>query len=264
MGADCTICHASPPEYVAQTLASGDLDRDGWNDLVIGMGPHEAADPPARLEIWLNHGDGSFRNATASHLPQTWVPDIGGVRRAFVADVNADDWPDLVVSGGIFECLTFLFVNQGSARFVQQLFLDDPQRCGDLFPFDADGNERLDLYRLSGSKRRGSSRISEAVSRTLAVQDDRIARPVIGHDVRSAFRKPVIAHLEGRFGHVPALSQEHRIQHLPGSDLLAVLGDDGQGVGLRHGREDAGSLRAGRVRDQRVTLLLQPDAHEIL
>ncbi|MEI8383431.1 MAG: FG-GAP-like repeat-containing protein [Planctomycetota bacterium] len=65
--------------------AVGDLNSDGFPDLYISS--------YGRSSIWLNSGDGTFRDATASSpVVDTWGTSIA------IADLNGDGWLDIYVA----------------------------------------------------------------------------------------------------------------------------------------------------------------------
>ena len=71
------------------TFGVGDVDADGYSDLVTSLDP---AKGPARLEIRRGIGDGRFQASSAV----VSVPP--GPRVAAVEDLNADSLPDVVLS----------------------------------------------------------------------------------------------------------------------------------------------------------------------
>jgi hypothetical protein len=70
------------------------------------------------------------------------------VQRLFLADLNRDQWPDIVASNG--NCASRAYLNTGEGRFTP---LDVPFTTGDcatwnaflVFPIEANGDGRTDL-----------------------------------------------------------------------------------------------------------------------
>lgn len=83
--------------YITQGVASADINRDGWPDLVITTITTKANPPqiPRAVNLlFLNKGDGSFRQATQEYgLDQHFSFSTG----ASFGDINADGWPDLYI-----------------------------------------------------------------------------------------------------------------------------------------------------------------------
>jgi hypothetical protein len=77
------------PSLYDNTLTIGDLNRDGWTDVV-------AADRAAnRIYVLLNRGDGTFTT------PITYTIYAGGypyVLSAAIGDINGDGWPEIAVA----------------------------------------------------------------------------------------------------------------------------------------------------------------------
>ena len=90
---------AIPPVFVnATALAASDYDQDGDVDLFIGgrvMPWSYGATPPSFL--LQNDGSGSFEDVTEDEV--TDLRDVGMVKDAEWADMNADNYPELVLVG---------------------------------------------------------------------------------------------------------------------------------------------------------------------
>ncbi|WP_165367900.1 FG-GAP repeat domain-containing protein [Phytoactinopolyspora endophytica] len=85
-------------EIAARSIAVADFDGDGNQDFfVIEDVYYEDAMGPASSRLYLGDGDFQFEEATtATGLPD----DISGLG-VVAADLNADGWPDLFVSGSL-------------------------------------------------------------------------------------------------------------------------------------------------------------------
>jgi sugar lactone lactonase YvrE len=71
-------------------IAVGDFNQDGKLDIVVAT-PQTAITSPAQLLIFLGNGDGTFRAAGGKTYPDA-------ANSIFVADLNGDGKPDLVIS----------------------------------------------------------------------------------------------------------------------------------------------------------------------
>lgn len=120
-------------------VVCSDLDRDGWNDLVLSVTPEYTA---GTFQIWRNRGDGTgtLEDVTAAWAPNSWP--TSWIPRVFVEDFNGDGWPDLFTYGHP-TLNQRLYVNRGGTGFDER----QPPNSGlDLRPVDADGDGRMDLY----------------------------------------------------------------------------------------------------------------------
>jgi len=115
-------------------VSAGDINGDGWDDLVFCGG--------GSTELYLNKRDGTFRNAT-----QQW--GLYGLRYAtatLLADFDNDGDCDLYI--GVFFGRNRLFRNEGDTLVEvtdgSGLADDDMTSC--LCAFDANGDGLLDLY----------------------------------------------------------------------------------------------------------------------
>ncbi|SDK45202.1 Repeat domain-containing protein [Catalinimonas alkaloidigena] len=83
--------------FSGSCVAAADFDRDGDMDLFVGgrLVPGQyGQDPPSYL--YINNGHGSFKNYTKRYLPAN---ELGMITDACWADVDGDDYPELVVVG---------------------------------------------------------------------------------------------------------------------------------------------------------------------
>lgn len=96
VGASAQVTFNTTPDWESSDTrystgaAVVDLNRDGWQDLVIANGNDIARQP---LAVYHNLGDGTFPAA-----PDWESNDIAYNGHLDVADVNADGWPDVAVA----------------------------------------------------------------------------------------------------------------------------------------------------------------------
>ena len=69
-------------------VSVGDLNRDGWPDLYVSNDFFE------RDYLYLNNGDGTFREVLPQQMPTTSLSSMG----ADIGDLTNDGWPDLFVT----------------------------------------------------------------------------------------------------------------------------------------------------------------------
>ncbi|HSW28457.1 MAG TPA: FG-GAP-like repeat-containing protein [Longimicrobiales bacterium] len=114
-----------------------DLDRDGWQDLVISASP---AYVDGVVEVLLNRGDWRFENVTEQLAPNQWVGRDVWPSRSYLTDMNADGWLDILVTtiGGDAHA----YVNRGAGQAFASIKLDGAY----TFPVDANGDGRTDMF----------------------------------------------------------------------------------------------------------------------
>ena len=123
------------PTFSGGGVTAGDLDGDGWPDLVYCGGEGCSA--------FGNRGDGSFEDLGEGELT---VP--GEARMSLAADLDNDGDPDLFVTYA--RDTNRLFRNRGGGRFDDVTAASGLERTGDIsgpaIAFDYDNDGRLDLY----------------------------------------------------------------------------------------------------------------------
>ncbi len=91
----------APSDGVASIGNAGDVNRDGYEDLVVGM--PEYGDSPSRVVIYLGSVDGPRADGSATELHARDNPgdalDVFGFAVDGAGDLNGDSWPDIVVGG---------------------------------------------------------------------------------------------------------------------------------------------------------------------
>ena len=143
------------PEDDVAGVAVGDLDRDGWPDLVVGQHYGSTTEDGRRVpvRVYRNRGEGArpgdrFTDVTdAAGVPAfaTKAPDVE------VADLDNDGWPDVVVTasaegGTVPTVLRNLGGEGGGLAFSAPGGLGDPQYWVTGVTTDADHDGRLDLF----------------------------------------------------------------------------------------------------------------------
>ncbi len=120
----------------SMSAAWGDLDNDGWPDLVLG-------NRDAASIIYHNNGDGTFTDQSLSSGFNTNAK----IQAVLLADIDNDGWLDIYLA--IFDTENALYVNQGNGQFKEvnqdRGALDDKKAMGSLF-FDYDNDGDQDLY----------------------------------------------------------------------------------------------------------------------
>lgn len=91
--ADESILDPPPPE---KDIAIGDLNRDGWMDVVI-VRKARFKTAGVRQDILLTNDNGILRDQTATLAPG-FLSTHTDARDVFIGELTGDDWPDLVIA----------------------------------------------------------------------------------------------------------------------------------------------------------------------
>ncbi|MDQ4140646.1 MAG: VCBS repeat-containing protein, partial [Bacteroidota bacterium] len=125
-------------------VAAADFDRDGDVDLFIGsrmVSGSYGYDPPSYL--YINDGTGNFKNYTKRYLPKN---ELGMITDAVWADVNEDNYPELIVVGDWMPIT--VFKNNNGRQLVSSAKTGIPDSDGwwnTIKPADIDGDGDLDF-----------------------------------------------------------------------------------------------------------------------
>ncbi|MEM6673065.1 MAG: VCBS repeat-containing protein [Planctomycetota bacterium] len=137
-------------------VASGDIDRDGDQDLVIAT----AAGPV----VWDNAGAAGFVDETSSRVPVS----SGQCSNVVLEDVNDDGWLDLIAVGTTSNRVDRVLANDRTGRFVLVADLPSAGAVTSGIAFvDVDGDGDRDLVRSIGS----NGHVNEVGSDTLLAND---------------------------------------------------------------------------------------------
>ena len=115
-------------------VAMGDLDGDGWDDLVVARAPGQPN------QVWMNSG-GAFREEAASR-GLDWLEESGGV---LIADLDGDGARDVALGVGPDVVVAW---NDGSGVFTTRTVLPraGEARVYSISAADVDLDGDLDLY----------------------------------------------------------------------------------------------------------------------
>lgn len=123
-------------------MTAGDLDGDGWPDLLY-LEQSTAANF-ARLVLLLNNHDGTFRDASAQMLFDEDDP-VADANFPRIADFNGDGRLDFVIGRNEWSGPKLL-LNGGSGAFVDgHEFWPLARPSGNLLPADFDGDGDIDV-----------------------------------------------------------------------------------------------------------------------
>lgn len=133
---------AFPIEYESKScVAVADIDKDGDIDFFVGnLSNPVAYGRPVHSYLYLNRGSAQFDVATAKTI---FLQSQGMVTDADFADLNADGWPDLILSG---EWMPIRIFFNEKGHFGKPI--DLPASSGlwqSLYPADVNGDGKTDL-----------------------------------------------------------------------------------------------------------------------
>lgn len=138
---------SSGPNGVTSDMVAADVDGDGYNDIFANVGSADLSVPDPTL--YLNNGDGTFRDATDAlfRAASAYV-------KPQVLDINADGLADIIIPRDGEVVGPRVLLSAGEGRFVDASELL-PLDAADidtkaLLPADLDGDGLLDLLLLDG------------------------------------------------------------------------------------------------------------------
>jgi hypothetical protein len=127
-------------------VRAADLNHDGHQDLLISYTPEDPYYVGRWIQVLINSGDGTFRDETATRLPQTdntltWLTTLD------VVDLNGDGIPDILTHPAyFFRSFPPVYLNDGKGNF-RPLSLAYTHTGGDLFtPVDVRENGHRDFF----------------------------------------------------------------------------------------------------------------------
>jgi hypothetical protein len=135
--------------FVTQGAAGADVNRDGWVDLFVTTITSKdslPAIPRARNLLFLNNGNGTFRDATDAYgLTPLYSFSTGGS----FGDFNADGWPDLYVGN-------YFVSHEGSLKVISDATIVGANQTAKGYLLRNDGGTAFtDVYAKYGMKHRG-------------------------------------------------------------------------------------------------------------
>jgi hypothetical protein len=141
------------PFHGGHAAAVGDVNGDGYEDVyVTNCGTRRAGDGWAAIpnELFLNNGDGTFREAADESGVAGPLDGDDVAHGAILVDLDADGDLDLVVGTGDPDYSNRLYVNDGRGHFAEstaQMGLSEtPWQTRAVCASDVDGDGWTDLY----------------------------------------------------------------------------------------------------------------------
>ena len=119
-----------PGNFSGSGASAGDLDGDGYPDLLVGDG--------AQTRVFRNRGDGTFDDVTEAALGSLAIHPIGGVRGAYLVDLDNDRKLDILLTR--VKAPLVLLRNRGDMTFE-----DASERVASFTPSQAESAAFADL-----------------------------------------------------------------------------------------------------------------------
>jgi hypothetical protein len=125
----------------AGDLAIGDLNNDGWPDIVVPESNN--ADGPGQVS-WFQNPGGNLGGTWIEHVISTWSGAVGDrvehLCEAAVGDINRDGWADIVVRDASHGCYLLLRDNTGTGWETRRFLPVNPREGLALWNPDGDGD----------------------------------------------------------------------------------------------------------------------------
>ena len=110
----------NPPSNLFADIAAGDLNGDGWPDLVLSSGPENST---IGIYVLLNNQHGGFAQTIINTCPTPFAPGCNP-SEIHLADVNGDGNLDLVV-GQVLNGGVVVYLGDGKGGFTQSQAITD-------------------------------------------------------------------------------------------------------------------------------------------
>ncbi|MCH8316598.1 MAG: VCBS repeat-containing protein [Planctomycetes bacterium] len=139
-------------------VAVGDLNRDGWDDLIV-VRKQPFSTPGARQDVLLLNENGVLVDRTAEFAPG-FIATLTDARDVLISELTGDDWPDVIIVNTFWQQPMFYrnlgnnemgnwlgLVDESSLRFptIEVANLPGPQFCA-VHGGDVTGNGAMDLF----------------------------------------------------------------------------------------------------------------------
>ena len=138
------------PGWATLGFAEGDVNRDGWPDLIVSIQENANNGLTSTMQLLINNRDGTFHDQpdTALNIIRT----DGFFDKTFALDLNQDGWLDLVAEQNHFGVRLYQNVGGHFEERTETL----PTGTSGARPrtADFDGDDRIDIALFSGNKTR--------------------------------------------------------------------------------------------------------------
>ncbi len=131
-----------PEGLQAASIATADLDGDGFLDLVVGS--YDFLQQQSHISILTGHGDGSFGPPT----PYALYAGVSHGNSVSIGDINGDGWPDVIASIG--PGVASVLLNAGKGTFQPHRDYGTGTYCGAISLADFNGDGHIDMACMEG------------------------------------------------------------------------------------------------------------------
>jgi hypothetical protein len=165
------VSPTSPTQYQGASLSVADVNNDGFFDILVArsspiVDPQNAGNYLLAASLLVNDGTGSFTDVSATQLPAKSDPEYLQGERVFLADVDGDARPDIVVASAarVVSPVTLqpasspalrIFLNDGAGTFAALTGAlpgadgADYLQAADVAVGDVTGDGRAELFLVS-------------------------------------------------------------------------------------------------------------------